>query len=773
MKTRNLILITILAIFAISLQANTVSANCQATAMVTGAIVIEPDDDANTIKVGFTATGADAQALISIIDDGEGCAEAQVSGSSDEVALVQVQNVQDVIFGAPITLATGTFSGLTAGTDLLYAVDDYTNFQASDVNAGNDIISQVGGNSVTAGATVQRNLQAGHDLTSFIGSSSLATNNIEVDANNFNAGRITFVVENPVGNVVLSDFNANSAAFSDSITAIVDNAGPASNVNANNFNGVNDVQAVVIGGASSAFNNVVSQQGRIAHVVINSGAVTADNFDAYMDNDFYYETITSSATSNFRSRTGRLSAVANQVSGSVSAIGLHGNQGSVSAWTGIGGSADMQDITADQGVVAFFMDNIAGPVNVQNINGNSPYDLDVQFEIVGAQSDVTLAGPLDGSFAGAQINYLGTLGTIIAGSIKDNDFILVNIADAITPTITKNGASAVLSVPGQEGFLMVGADSLSTNDLLITPFTPGITATATSGAAGSDQTFALSVKQAAQSGNTVSDLSFAPVNSRIIDSATNTVTLTAAGLEELITPAPFADVVIDGVSQPQSNALLLSPLGRRIIFDGETSSCPPTQLTAADDSIGKLFLTSASSGRTTCTNRRFVTGSLLEIFEPAEITASSTELPFVYSTGDNYWDVSTSITPPDGCTVDKTTQSTTVDHSTEALVFTLNCGSSSATGAAITGAVAGGNGGASGKHVVKDCTSGKGCRVTNLNINIPDAAQASAAAPAKSRAPPLSGAAVNGGQSVDPIFLVGVLAIVALIALVAFGARKK
>ena len=73
-----------------------------------------------------------------------------------------------------------------------------------------------------------------------------------------------------------------------------------------------------------------------------------------------------------------------------------------------------------------------------------------------------------------------------------------------------------------------------------------------------------------------------------------------------------------------------------------------------------------------------VRGSILNIVEPVNIIISSAtqEVPFVYDSPDNYWDIVTSFVPPVGCTSDVPEQSVHVDQSVEAAVFTLTCDSS-------------------------------------------------------------------------------------------------
>ena len=77
-------------------------------------------------------------------------------------------------------------------------------------------------------------------------------------------------------------------------------------------------------------------------------------------------------------------------------------------------------------------------------------------------------------------------------------------------------------------------------------------------------------------------------------------------------------------------------------------------------------------------NQKIVTGSTLNIYEPAAIVVTdSTEIiSFFYDTPDNYWDIVTNFVPPTGCTVDTTEQSVHVDQSMDAVIFTLTCDTS-------------------------------------------------------------------------------------------------
>ncbi len=761
MNAKNLIWILLLAVLSLSLQARVATADCIVTVQIINSdgstINIEQDGDANTAKVGFTAPGAASEVLATVTGDAEGCSEAQVSGGSDGSAVLQVQDVQNVIFGDSITVGGSPFSGLTAGTDLIYAVDDYDNFQASDVNAAGNIFFETGGAaSVSAGATVVRRFTAGQDIIFGIGHSGLTTNNVEVDANTFHAGgQIQFQINSPAISVNLQDFDADNV-----IQFFVDNAGPAANVNANNFNAVGDVQAVVFGGATRSFTNFVSQQGSTVAIPINGGDVVVDNFNANTNVEVVSDTVANVNVNNLRATT--------------RGVGL------TIVGTGAGTSAvDVANVHAGT-IAQVSVFSASGDVNVQNIDTDN---LDASFPKIRVQVfDVTgnfnLVGPIGGSFAGTSFSTPLTPDVGLQYLVVGNDALqFVDFASATT-TVSKNGATAELGMSSGSAVNFFGG-AAGVNDLVVAPLTTGITATATSGGSPGDDVTKVKTRSATFSQGVATITGISPFDVQI--RGTGGVRLTSGDeLQNAFfgqdTTAAFDSITVDSVGDPTGlvNGLVFAPVGNSVALNSPAGaqSCRANAVTAdTTDEINNVFATNTQSGMITCLAQRFVTGSMLEIFEPTGITA--TELPFIYSTGDNYWDVSTSITPPDGCTVDKTTQSTTVDHSTEALVFTLNCGSSGATGAAITGAAAGGNGGASGKHVVKDCTAGKGCRVTNLNIDIPAAAQAKAAAPAKEKAPPINGAAVNGGSSVDPLLLVGVLAVLALVALVAFGGRKK
>jgi hypothetical protein len=65
------------------------------------------------------------------------------------------------------------------------------------------------------------------------------------------------------------------------------------------------------------------------------------------------------------------------------------------------------------------------------------------------------------------------------------------------------------------------------------------------------------------------------------------------------------------------------------------------------------------------TNLKQLFGSLLNMYEPAEVVVADTTAyaTFVYETPDHYWDILASYVPPTGCTVDQTEQSVHVDQS--------------------------------------------------------------------------------------------------------------
>ncbi|MBS3147914.1 DUF4215 domain-containing protein [Candidatus Woesearchaeota archaeon] len=116
-------------------------------------------------------------------------------------------------------------------------------------------------------------------------------------------------------------------------------------------------------------------------------------------------------------------------------------------------------------------------------------------------------------------------------------------------------------------------------------------------------------------------------------------------------------------------------------------------------------------------NEKTLFGSELTIFEPAEIPMESfIEVPVAYYTDDHYWDVATSFTPPEGCTVQTSTQSTTVDQSTGAAIFPMQCGgSNSITGLAVSENA---NDRAKTVHNARDCTK-PGCPPQRVESNIP------------------------------------------------------
>jgi hypothetical protein len=86
-----------------------------------------------------------------------------------------------------------------------------------------------------------------------------------------------------------------------------------------------------------------------------------------------------------------------------------------------------------------------------------------------------------------------------------------------------------------------------------------------------------------------------------------------------------------------------------------------------------MFVQNTKTGSWNCNNGTAVGGSLIIAYNPEEIPEGTADVPFIYVSPDNYWNVATSLTPPAGCTVDTVQQMVTVDQNAQAAIFTLTC----------------------------------------------------------------------------------------------------
>jgi len=147
-------------------------------------------------------------------------------------------------------------------------------------------------------------------------------------------------------------------------------------------------------------------------------------------------------------------------------------------------------------------------------------------------------------------------------------------------------------------------------------------------------------------------------------------------------------------------------------------------------------------------SKKSLKGSLLDIYDPVDLVVEDGEVfvPIVYDTPDNYWEITTTFTPPAGCTVVEQTQSTVVDQDSEVLLFTMNCNGSS--GNLITGLATGNLPGQASDqakvvHNVGDCTK-PGCppqvAASTIAVHGLTNAKSKANERAKQVAPPLQGA---------------------------------
>ncbi len=342
-------------------------------------------------------------------------------------------------------------------------------------------------------------------------------------------------------------------------------------------------------------------------------------------------------------------------------------------------------------------------------------------------------------------------------------------ANDVTLVFEKNGASITLVITPGNRLKVVGPNA-PVNDLLFAPLTNGISMTVVSGA---DKAFPLTVQQSYVGGGAVMR-EHAPVNLDLV--ANGFVTLSAVGETET---APFSQLIADGhdVTMFKPNALMLAPDYTDVFVFDESSgtSCKPITLVhnlidLDENAKKKMFVHNTKTGKTTCNNGRALGGSLLMVYDPEVVPTDLGEVPFVYDTDDNYWDVTSQFTPPAGCTVDITTQDVHVDQSTEAAIFTMTCGSSTPTGAAVGGAPnSRASSVAQAVHTARDCTK-RGCPPQRVTSNI---AVTKAAPQAQARGVAFQGAAVTGravsaGVSstwTNLVMIVGILAVLGVVLL--------
>ena len=104
-------------------------------------------------------------------------------------------------------------------------------------------------------------------------------------------------------------------------------------------------------------------------------------------------------------------------------------------------------------------------------------------------------------------------------------------------------------------------------------------------------------------------------------------------------------------------------------------------------------------------NKQTLKGSELNIYEPVVLGEGEQQLNYIYATRDNYWDVTTSLSLPDGCSADKASASVHVDESTELATFNVYCGGTNLiTAAAVGGPSSRAGGAVQVVHSARDCT---------------------------------------------------------------------
>jgi len=369
------------------------------------------------------------------------------------------------------------------------------------------------------------------------------------------------------------------------------------------------------------------------------------------------------------------------------------------------------------------------------------------------------------AFSGLTVSSLNSPsagGTIIIVDVfaAFNLMVITNAGSGLLEITLDKGASqtTLILLPGSVASLIGPTFG---GDLLIVPLTSGVSVTSTS---GTEEAFPLTVQKSFVGSGSV-DRQLAPPNLLLLDSV-GAIALNASGL---INTSSFDEIIIDGVdfTKFKSNALIIAPVGRDVVVIDESEgafTCKTTELKSGK-LVSKMLIKNVKKDKLTCSNGRAVGGSLLMLYDPEYIPALDAVVPFIYETDDNYWDVTTSFTPPAGCTVDQTEQSVTVDHSTEVTLFTLTCGSTSATGAAVTGAVSTrASDRAKAIHTARDCTR-PGCPPTTVVSSI----ALSKADKAQGR--PFAGLVTAIGSSGG--LIIGLIVIIALIALLVARSRKE